>query len=232
MNQELIINIGIMFITVVTGGFLVQLLTKKNGLKLLLAFSGGFLLTIIFTHILPETYASDFKNSGYYILIGFLIQLCLEYFSGGAEHGHMHNHSKGKFPLVVFLSLTIHSVLEAIPLVHEGHSHIHDLYWGVIIHKLPIAIVLMTIFKSQKMSLTSSWIFLLVFALTGPLGMVLGQFVGHQHEAYLSYVLLIAIGMFLHISTTIIFESNEGHKLNIYKFLAILSGFAVGMFMN
>jgi hypothetical protein len=39
----------------------------------------------------------------------------------------------------------------------------------------------------------------------------------------------IAIGMFLHISTTIIFESSEGHKINFMKLLSIIIGFALGV---
>ena len=226
------VQILIMFFSVMAGGILVQLLTKKNGLKLFLSFSGGFLLTIIFTHILPETYSVDFNKSGYFILIGFLIQLCLEYFSGGAEHGHMHSKKNSGFPIVIFVSLMVHSLLEAIPLAHHGHSHIEDLYWGVIVHKLPIAVVLMTIFRTSNLSAVVSWTFLTVFALSGPIGMFMGGIIGETHEVYLSYLLLIAVGMFLHISTTIIFESSEGHKLNVYKFLAILSGFGIGLLLN
>ena len=214
------------------GGVLVQLMFKKNSLKLFLSFSGGFLLTIIFTHILPETYSVNFEKSGYFILIGFLIQLCLEYFSGGAEHGHMHSNNSGGFPIAIFISLMVHSFLEAIPLVHDGHTHIEDLYWGVIVHKLPIAVVLMSIFRSSNLPTVTSWIFLTVFALSGPIGMFMGGLIGEAQEAYLSYLLLIAVGMFLHISTTIIFESSEGHKLNLYKFLAILGGFGIGMLLN
>jgi hypothetical protein len=37
----------------------------------------------------------------------------------------------------------------------------------------------------------------------------------------------ILIGILLHVSTTIIFESEEGHKFNWWKFLAIIIG--IGM---
>lgn len=226
------IQVIVMFFAVLSGALLVHFITKSNALRLMLSFSGGFLLTIIFTHILPETYAINYEGAGYFVLIGFLIQLCLEYFSGGAEHGHMHGKSGSGFSIVIFLSLVIHSLLEAVPLAHDGHAHIDDLFWGVIAHKLPVAVVLMTMFKSAQLSETVSWIFILIFAITGPLGMVMGGLIGESNGDYLSYLLLIAIGMFLHISTTIIFESSEGHKLNIYKFLAILAGFGVGMLLN
>jgi ZIP family zinc transporter len=34
------------------------------------------------------------------------------------------------------------------------------------------------------------------------------------------------VGILLHVSTTILFESEEGHRFNIYKFASILLGIA------
>ena len=39
----------------------------------------------------------------------------------------------------------------------------------------------------------------------------------------------LVIGVFLHISTIILFESSENHKFNLQKFLAILAGILVTM---
>jgi hypothetical protein len=38
----------------------------------------------------------------------------------------------------------------------------------------------------------------------------------------------IVIGIFMHISTTILFESEEGHKLHSRKLAAIIIGTALG----
>jgi hypothetical protein len=39
----------------------------------------------------------------------------------------------------------------------------------------------------------------------------------------------VVVGIFLHISTTILFESSENHRFNLIKFVVILmgAGFAV-----
>ena len=37
-------------------------------------------------------------------------------------------------------------------------------------------------------------------------------------------ILAIVVGMFLHISTTILFETDESHKFNLAKLLLIISG--------
>jgi hypothetical protein len=39
----------------------------------------------------------------------------------------------------------------------------------------------------------------------------------------------VVIGIFLHISTTILFESYEEHRYNLYKLLTILAGAGLAM---
>ncbi len=234
MNNFL--QIVVLLSSVAIGGILVEIFKKASTLKLLLSFSGGYLLTIIFTHILPETYEHIGSSTGYYILGGFLLQLILEYFSKGAEHGHTHVHQiKKSFPVIILISLAIHSFVEAIPLVksHAGHHHgEQNLLWGIFLHKIPVAVALMTIFKSSGIKRLTSWIGLGLFAITAPLGLLAGSFLTSQYQFDTDWILAIAIGMFLHISTTIIFESNENHKLNLMKLIAILFGFGLGILVN
>ena len=64
---------------------------KKN-LKLLLAFSGSFLLSLTVMHLLPELYVTNNSSIGLFIMLGILFQIVLEFFSKGAEHGHVHGH--------------------------------------------------------------------------------------------------------------------------------------------
>ena len=108
-----------LILSVLLGGLLVSYLKtnyKTQTIKLTLAFSGGFLLSIVFCHLLPDLYQHDFETTGFYILLGFLVQLILEYFSGGIEHGHTHSNSRLNVPLSLFLALSIHSIIEGFPL--------------------------------------------------------------------------------------------------------------------
>ena len=41
---------------------------------------------------------------------------------------------------------------------------------------------------------------------------------------FFDIILAMVVGIFLHISTTILFESDEHHHFNIYKFIAIILG--------
>jgi hypothetical protein len=44
-------------------------------------------------------------------------------------------------------------------------------------------------------------------------------------------VLGVVIGMFLHISTTIIFETSENHKFNLLKLSSVIAGIAGALLM-
>ena len=67
---------------------------------------------------------------------------------------------------------------------------------------------------------------LLAFALMTPLGTFIAVYVKGIQQYYMEITALV-IGIFLHVSTTILFESNEGHKFNITKLLVILTATAI-----
>lgn len=236
--SELITTIFFLILSVVVGGFLVVFLEKKNQvkfIKLSLAFSGGFLLAIAFIHFLPELYAEQHTSIGVWVLVGFLVQLFLEYFSGGIEHGHIHAHANKKIPYGLLISLSIHSFIEGIPLANStlhGHDHDHlighhhnSLLLGIILHQLPVAIALMTLLRQSLIKSSTSWILLIVFGLMTPLGLIFGKLIPMDSSIpFMDILLALVVGMFLHISTTIIFETNENHRFNLAKLTAILLG--------
>ena len=220
------------------GGGLVFVFKNKlvKSIKLFTAFSGAFLLAICFLHLMPEIFSHYNKTVGLFILLGFLVQLLLEFFSDGIEHGHYHAHAKKlvAFPVAIFLSLCIHSFLEGMALMDHGHSHGeyegNSLLIGILIHKIPVAIVLATLLISKNLSKVTFVVGMLIFALSAPLGLFLASQESlpiHQHP---EIVLAIAIGIFLHISTTILFESSEGHRFDLKKFVIVILGFAVAFF--
>lgn len=245
-----ILLIGSVFL----GGAIVVFLQNLNRgklIKILLSLSGGFLLAIAFVHFIPEIYAHGTKGVGYYILLGFLIQLILEYFSGGIEHGHIHvKSSSGAMPWSLFIALSIHSFFEGMPLetqflggandyftnelVHHHHHHyegqgVEGLLLGIILHKIPVAIALMTLLLTSGFSPKKSWLILAVFSLMAPLGMIVGHYGAMNNFFNMELILAVVVGMFLHISTTIIFESSENHKFNFIKLVSLLLGVGLAM---
>lgn len=196
---------------------------NKSNFKLLLAFSGAFLLALTIFELLPEVYEqSNGKTVGLFIMCGILLQIFLEFFSKGAEHGHVHIDSeKSDFPILVFLSLCIHSLLEGFPI----HDHGTILY-GILIHKVPIAIILSIFLLNSKIKLSNAIVFIVLFALMTPLG----TYFAANFDAISEYSIPInslVIGVFLHISTVILFESSEGHTFNLRKLIAIVLGIGI-----
>ena len=45
-------------------------------------------------------------------------------------------------------------------------------------------------------------------------------------------ILAVVVGMFLHISTTIIFETSENHRVNLLKLICILFGAGLAMLLS
>lgn len=222
------LNIILPILAVLLGFLVVFILKPKEPkhLKLLLAFSGAFLLSITVFDFLPEVYQKNNSQVGLFIMVGILFQIILEFFSKGAEHGHVHvSKETTDFPWLLFISLSIHSILEGIPI--DTH---HNLVYGIIIHKLPIAIILSTFFMASKLSKSKVVLFLLLFALMTPFGVYLSQ-TFQIVKTYYYELSAIVIGIFLHISTTILFESNEGHKFNIAKLSTIIIAVIIAYFI-
>ncbi|GGI57626.1 ZIP family metal transporter [Winogradskyella haliclonae] len=211
-------------------GVIIAYLTRRQKTvytKLLLSFSGAFLLALTLFDLLPEVYEHlDAKRTGLFIMFGILLQIILEFFSKGAEHGHVHIHKDGKrFPWLLFISLCIHSFLEGFPI----NQH-NDMVYGVFIHKIPIA-ALLTSFLLQSMQVKEKAIsFILIFTAMTPLGTLVSNTTSIAPE-YLTSINALVIGIFLHISTTILFESSEGHKFNLSKLVAICLGILIAYFV-
>ena len=198
----------------------------KSKLKLLLAFSGSFLLSLTVIHLLPEIYKSHNKHIGLFIMLGILFQIILEYFSKGAEHGHVHGHSKmNHIPWLLFGSLCIHALAEGFPLGHH-----HDLALGIAIHHLPIAVILTSYFIQAKLNKKAICLFMVCFAIMTPLGTLLSDCLPILTHYYTEITALV-IGILFHISSTIIFESTEGHTFNRTKMAMTVFGFALAYFI-
>ncbi|NRT15746.1 zinc transporter ZupT [Flavobacterium sp. 28A] len=210
-------------------GYVIALVLKpknKTNLKLLLAFSGSFLLSLTVMHLLPDVYETHNPKIGVFIMVGILFQIILEFFSKGAEHGHVHGQpNMAHIPWLLFISLCIHAFLEGFPV-----SHHHDLAVGIAIHHLPIAIILTTFFINAHLNKKAIFAFMITFAAMTPLGTIAADFLPLLNN-YHTELTAVVIGILFHISSTIIFESSEGHKFNIAKVSMIVLGIALAYFL-
>ncbi|WP_366665077.1 ZIP family metal transporter [Gilvibacter sp.] len=213
-----------LFLSVIIGyGVAYALKTKETSrFNLLLSFSGAFLLSVTVFEYLPELYQSSHDSLGIFIMAGILLQLVLDFFSKGAEHGHIHIDSDQRsFPFALFISLSIHALLEGIPVATSDH-----VLYGVLIHKIPIAAILGIFLIKTGYKPWITLLFLSGFALMTPLGSYLSQHLPELLE-YLPYFNALVVGIFLHVSTTILFESNKNHSFNLMKLLTVILAMAI-----
>jgi zinc transporter ZupT len=226
----------VLILTVLASGSIIFFIHSNDQriLKLLLAFSGAFLIGISFLKLIPEVFSSSAKYVGLFVMLGFLIQLVLELFTEGAEHGHSHNHAEGEkvSPFLLLIGLCIHSFLEGMPIVGAFTTGIqHTLVIGIVIHNIPISLTLMSLFLHYGLSKRRALFFLLIFSLMTPMGSILSNIIHLLSTAslgvYFNYVMAIVIGIFLHVSTSILFETEENHKYNLQKFMTVCIGILV-----
>ncbi|NJM94703.1 MAG: ZIP family metal transporter [Cytophagales bacterium] len=187
---------------------------------------------------MPETFhtSEDFLQTGSWILVGFYLQLILAFFSHGLEHGHAHVHmDRGSGSgLMLLLALMVHSLMEGAMLGHPHNEHgdhqVSGILMGIVLHKVPAAFALVAILAA-RMSHVWVLIYLFLFAIASPLGLALGQVLGGgllaSSQARIVLFAIVA-GNFLHISTSIFFESNPTHQYGLRKLLLSLLGAALG----
>ena len=221
----------ILFLFAFGGGFLAWLIKiDKPKMKILLAFSGAFMLGLSFFHVLPESYEILGSKAGTWVLVGFMLQIVLEVLSKGMEHGHAHALHDKKLPFALFIGLGVHALIEGLPF-GGGHAHEeHSLLIGVLIHKVPVAFILGTVLRGAGYSIFQAALALFGFSIMAPLGGLISHFLEGQildADGFQGIVLALLVGVFLHIATTIIFESDKGHTFNLTKLLAILLGFVL-----
>lgn len=127
---------------------------------------------------------------------------------------------------------------------HAGHDHadhVHvgaDLAWanldtqlllGIAMHHIPVAVVIMGLMQALGVSRGRRWIALTAFGLMPALGMGLFEWILHSGSPAIQEHLPpvsqgILIGFLLHISTTMLFESGDGHRFNAAKLGVTLTG--------
>jgi zinc and cadmium transporter len=225
----------LLLFVITLGGGSIPLLYKQfksTWITLLLAFSGSFLLGIVTLHLMPETFHELGEKAGLFILGGFFLQLILQRLSHGIEHGHVHEHEHGAHHhslAPIFLGLCIHAFMEGIPLGfnYQNAETLPSIFFGVAAHKIPEAITLSSMLLASNTK-TNKWMLVSLFALVSPISGIMAMYYGQKFyfiSNLLVYIIPVVIGAFLHISTTILYESGtKRHELSRQKVMAVLLG--------
>ena len=241
--------IEILFFSVLIVGILTEILYKRieKFKPVIISFSVALVLTLLCTHVLPELFSSHNHKLGYYLLAGFIIQILLELLSKGIEHGHIHHHGEisNKQLIVIFIGLAIHSFIEGMPInTFESSFHQHKItniessfsliyLFTILIHKLPIAAVLIIFLNSINSSYLKKFVLLFLFAASSPIGGVFGELIVNNDffKGFSLNLLAVSCGMLLHITTLLIFEDHHNSKGKIKNILTISAGIITGIFI-
>ena len=245
----MILNLIVLFFTPLLSGLAIFFVPKgrSTNFKLLLVFAGSYLFAITVIHILPELYIhhANFQFIGLFVLAGFFLQQLLEYFTSGIEHGHIHathethrhdsddhhhHHRHSTSALVLLLALCVHAFLEGGMLAQGGIDKGYDvnaILLGIALHRAPAAFALMTVLTFQLHSRAKAVPYLVGFSLAAPIGLLLSTYLantGVLSSTGLIYLYALVSGNFLHISTTIVFESSPEHRFNAKKMVVAIIG--------
>jgi len=213
-------------------------LDEPKHIRLVNAFTGAYLLSLTLLHLLPELYHGHGAAAalsplliGSLMLAGFFTQVALDVISMGVEHGHTHALHHGRMPAGIVAGLCLHAFVEAMALgnakTHFDPASRQLLLISIVVHNFPVSIALLGMLLQSGMNRSRALSWLALFAAMGPLGMFLSAHTGlasHTRE-----LMAIVIGIFMHISTTILFEASDVHRFNVAKLGAIILGTTLGV---
>ena len=198
-------------------------------------FSGAFLLGVAVFGLMPELFneTNNAKQAGLWLIFGFLFQLILEKFTGGVGHGHIHSHEVPRNIWVLYVGLYLHALFEG---YSAGLSNyltplvLSSMVIGISIHEAPAAFSLSLLLKQKLKNKQKLIIALIIYALATPIGYTLGVYIHSVNiisDNVSQIITAIIAGTFLHISTTIVFETSLWKKEGLSKWIFILGGLII-----
>lgn len=237
-----VLGLGAIFFTSLFSGWLAYRVQLKTmyWIRISLGFSGAYLLSVAILHLLPEIFEHEQKFISFFLLGGFFLQLIIEYFSKGLEHGHIHTknhvHQHSKVYTII-IGIILHGLVEGLPLSGIGFRHheaVQNMYAGIILHHIPSAFVLVTMVKNVHFHFRGIALMLILTSLSVPLGAISGKILfEYSSNMHFEYLLAIVAGIFLHLSTTILFESAEpDHQYRLRKFIAVCLGIGLASLIS
>lgn len=237
--EKILLYSAVLFVITFAGGSfpLWKRSWKDAWMKYLLGFSGAFLLGITLLHLVPENIEHYGRKAGVLILAGFFLQQVIQKYTHGVEHGHIHTHHDGA-PIAVmpvFIGLSVHAFSEGLPLgiLYKDPATLSSLYMAVALHKLPEAMLVGSLALYATHSKSRALLLVLLFAAITPLASLLSCYAGEHSQAIaaiIEFCIPVVAGSFIHIATTIFFESGtRAHEMNWKKWLAILLGLGMAL---
>ncbi|MDZ7289121.1 MAG: ZIP family metal transporter [candidate division KSB1 bacterium] len=180
---------------------------SKNALAVLLALSGGIMLSTSLNHMVRESFGSIGAISMVCVSFGFLLMYGLEKMTmvHACREQDCHVHHFGGMAL---MGIGFHSFLDGFAI---GVSLEFNLTLGlmvvlaVLLHRLPDGIAIATVMLANRYSTRKAWGFLSMLAGLAVAGTIVGLaslFSGIELERFLSIAIGISAGTFIYIATS------------------------------
>ena len=182
-------------------------------------FGGAFLLAVCCLDLLPEVaQASTACHQDerpwlatmpfVAILVGFLVQQLIDGLSAYAEHGH----TEGGFTLGgMLVGLSLHAFLEGMPLVSQQGAVNWGLTWGIVIHNIPVALILVALMAERGYGFGRMLLVLVGFGLMSPLGSLTKCHLLNPDPNWQAIICGLVVGVLLHVSSSILFDHKRHH---------------------
>ncbi|MCS6918003.1 MAG: ZIP family metal transporter [Chitinophagales bacterium] len=205
---------------------------SEQNFSVVLSFSGAFLFAIVLMHLFPSVFR-ELNHAGFLVLAGFFLQMLLEQFTHGMEHGHFHARRTGSARITALIvGLIAHSLLDGFPVARfdaAAESH-HEVLYGISLHKIPEGFALASVLIASGFGMAVTLLLAIVLAVAAPAAALIGNHIGQLHPETLWVLIALAVGSFLHVTTTVLFESEHpSHILSLKRLLAVLSGAAIAL---
>ena len=85
----------------------------------------------------------------------------------------------------------------------------HGLLYGILIHNIPVALILVSLLTARRMDFWQVLALLTLFGLMSPLGSMFNLGFVHPDEDYQRMIIGLVIGVLLHVSSSILFDHRQ-----------------------
>lgn len=214
---------------------LIPIIWEKRSLHInpLLSFCSGVLIATAFLYMLPVAFRMSGPDSGFYVLLGFLILYITERFimvHPCQEDGCI-SHTIG---ISAFIGLSLHCLLTgfSVGIAIQSTDTIQMLtpfITAVIAHKIPESFSLSTLLiKSPMKNKYVVW-FILMYCLMTPAGLLLSKYsLDLTINSSLNILIAVSTGTFIYIATSDLLPQVHHKGRNRFIHLAL---FIAGLFI-
>lgn len=181
------------------GILLAPAMATKPGLKEhSTSFAAGVLITVILTHVVPESMTEEHRHGGAIILAGFIAMMLLQQKVLKADPCCGHEHAKHA-GLPSYLAMVACSVNDAL-ILHALPGPDETLFWAMCAHKITASFALVMLLgeTSARLGTAMQMLYLAIFVAITPVVLLITHAV-HLPHGLMHYPVALGAGALLYV---------------------------------